>query len=126
MPIQRLRRNKNLGRLADSSGTVTAELALALPAVSLVLAVTLGAFGLQIERMKLVSVAATAARALARDELSEEVRAFSIDQLPNVELQINEQEQQICVTAALEVSIPALPSNILNLEEQQCARSSGL
>ncbi len=126
MPIQRLRRNKNLGRLADSSGTVTAELALALPAVSLVLAVTLGAFGLQIERMKLVSVAATAARALARGELSEEVRAFSIDQLPNVELQINEQEQQICVTAALEVSIPALPSNILNLEEQQCARSSGL
>ena len=126
MPIQRLRRNKNLGRLADSSGTVTAELALALPAVSLVLAVTLGAFGLQIERMKLVSVAATAARALARGELSEEVRAFSIDQLPNVGLQINEQEQQICVTAALEVSIPALPSNILNLEEQQCARSSGL
>ncbi|MEN9969906.1 MAG: hypothetical protein RLZZ229_114 [Actinomycetota bacterium] len=126
MPIQRLRRNKNLGRLADSSGTVTAELALALPAVSLVLAVTLGAFGLQIERMKLVSVAATAARALARGELNEEVRALSVDQLPNVELRINEQEQQICVTATLKVAMPALPSNILNLEEQQCARSSGL
>ena len=126
MPIQRLPRSKSVGRLVDSSGTVTAELALALPAVSLVLAVTLGAFGLQIERMKLVSVAATAARALARGALSEEVRAFSIDQLPNVELQINEQEQQICVTAALKVAMPALPSNILNLEEQQCARSSGL
>lgn len=126
MQIQRLPLSKSRVRLNNASGTVTAELALALPAVSLVLAVTLGAFGLQIERMKLVSVAATAARALARGELGQEVRAFSIDQLPNVVLQINEQEQQICVTAALSVAIPALPSKILKLEEEQCARASGL
>jgi hypothetical protein len=57
-------------------GSVTAELAMALPAVALVIGITLGAFALQIERMKLVEVSATAARAIARGESEENARAL--------------------------------------------------
>ena len=57
-------------------GSITAELAMALPAVALVIAITLGAFSLQIERMKLVEVSASAARAVARGESEENARAL--------------------------------------------------
>ena len=63
-------------RLQTERGSVTAEFAMALPAVSLVITITLGGFALQIERIKLVEVAAVAARSVARGETEEEARSM--------------------------------------------------
>lgn len=54
--------------LRSEQGSVTAELAVAMPAVLVVVSLGFGLLGLQAERIKLVSVAAAEARALARGE----------------------------------------------------------
>jgi hypothetical protein len=112
-------------------GSVTAELALAMPAVSLVIAITLGAFALQIERMKLVSVAATAARALARGEPQENVRALVAEMngatSPQQDsLAVEVRENTICITLARDFEIPGLSGKLFNFSEVQCARKTGL
>lgn len=116
---------------SNERGSITAELALAMPAVSLVIAITLGAFALQIERMKLVSVSATAARALARGETEETVRALVFEMRePSSNLQnsfqIEVRDNTVCVTLAREFSISGLSGKFFNFSEVQCARKSGL
>lgn len=115
----------------NDRGSVTAELAMALPAVSLVIAITLGAFALQIERMKLVDVAATAARAVARGEAEANVRALITEMtfpLPpqEIELQFEVRENMTCVILARSFELPGLGGNLFNLSELQCARKMGL
>jgi Flp pilus assembly protein TadG len=111
--------------LWNSRGSVTAELAIAMPAVSLVIAITLGAFALQIERMKLVDVAATAARAIARGE-SEDTVIELVGQLTQSaqgnQLEFITLENLACVKLSKQIARPGLGAQMFELTESQCAR----
>lgn len=127
------RQTKNIpGKfLRDQRGSVTAELAMALPAVALVIAITLSAFSLQIERMKLVNVSASAARAFARGESEANIRVLiqeliapvAIDQ---ISWQLETRENTNCVFLARSFELPGLPGKVFELGESQCARKVGL
>lgn len=115
----------------SDKGSVTAELALAMPAVSLVIAITLGAFALQIERMKLVGVSAMAARALARGETQENVRALVLEmsseaQSQQINLEVLTRENTVCVNLSRNFEIAGLPGKLFDFSELQCARKVGL
>lgn len=107
-------------------GSVTAELALALPSVALVIAVTLGAFALQVERMKLVDLSAAAARALARGEEQSAIEALIKTTRPDARSAIDHEEDQVCITVSFMASLPGLGSELLEVAERQCARKNGL
>jgi hypothetical protein len=108
----------------SDSGTVTAELAVAMPAVVLVIAVTLSGFGLQVERMKYVSVAASAARALGRGEAQADVQSLIAEQAPEATIEIQFLENHIC--AKVSKVIPVLGLQNFVVSERQCARKMGL
>jgi Flp pilus assembly protein TadG len=115
----------------NDKGSVTAELALAMPAVSLVIAITLGAFALQIERMKLVGVAAMAARAVARGETQENVRALVLEMnstadSQQINLEIQTRENTVCVNLSRNFEIAGFPGKLFDFSELQCARKVGL
>ena len=112
-------------------GSVTAELALAMPAVSLVIAIALGAFALQIERMKLVGVAAMAARAIARGETQDNVRALVLEMASTtdsqqINLEIETRENTVCINLSRNFEIAGLPGKLFDFSELQCARKVGL
>jgi hypothetical protein len=112
-------------------GSVTAELALAMPAVSLVIAITLGAFALQIERMKLVGLAAMAARAIGRGETQENVRALVLEMgattdAQQINFEIETRENTVCVNLSRNFEIAGLPGKLFDFSELQCARKVGL
>jgi hypothetical protein len=118
-------------RQLNEKGSVTAELALAMPAVSLVIAITLGAFALQIERMKLVGVAAMAARAIARGETQENVRALVLEMSSTtdsqqINLEIETRENTVCINLSRNFEIAGLPGKFFDFSELQCARKVGL
>jgi Flp pilus assembly protein TadG len=124
---QRIRKS----RLVDQLGSVTAELALALPAVSLVIAVTLGAFSLQIERMKLVDVAAMAARAMARGESQEDIRTQVYEMTTSgadasYQLSFEVRENMSCVILSRQFQLAGLRGELFDISELQCARKMGL
>ena len=118
-----LRKLSNLSKISES-GTVTAELAIALPSVALVIAVTLSGFGLQVERMKYVTSAASAARALGRGETEAAVKAFLAEVSPEALLKIEFLENYICASVSKSASLLGLQS--FEVSERQCARKMGL
>lgn len=67
---------------APERGAATAELAVALPALLLVLAVALGALRLGIDRVRCLDAAQTAARVLARGEPVDRARAVALARAP--------------------------------------------
>jgi hypothetical protein len=106
------------------SGTVTAELAIAMPTVTLVIAVTLSAFGLQVERMNYVAAAASAARALGRGEAQVEVQALLAEIAPEASLEVEFLSNHVCTTVAKRVPVIGLQD--FEISERQCARKMGL
>lgn len=129
------RRSNKAPLLKHDHGSVTAELAIAMPAVSLVIAITLGAFALQIERMKLVSISAMAARAFARGEPEENVRALVSEMMPSpadqgsaaqVVAEFEVRENMNCVKLSRQFEIAGLGENFFDFSEVQCARKAGL
>ena len=117
-----LRPNRSKG--ASESGTITAELAIAMPSVALVIGITLSGFGLQVERMKYVSVAASAARALGRGETQAEVQALVSEAAPDAALEVEFLENHICAKVSRE--LPILGLQDFEVSERQCARKMGL
>ena len=129
MVTLKLRWSKSLVKFKSEIGSVTAELAIAMPAVSLVIAITLGAFALQVDRMKLVDVAATAARSLGRGEPEEVIRDLAFQMLGsefNVSLELSILENLACVTLKKPVTIVGLSPAAFELSETSCARKMGL
>ncbi len=108
----------------DASGTVTAELALALPTVSLVVAVTLSGFGLQIERMKFVSVAASAARAIGRGETVQTVEDLVRHMAPGSKVRLEYLENEVCANVSEAFALIGVRE--FEVSERQCARKMGL
>lgn len=105
-------------------GSVTAELAIAMPSVVLVLAVSLGGFGLQIERLKLVASAASLARSLGRGGSEQIIRDLASQTDANRKLEFEYLEDFLCVTLSKSFAISPLPS--IEVSERQCARKGGL
>lgn len=89
--------------LRSETGTVTAELAIALPAVLLVLTFSMQALGLQVGRIQLISELTQLARQAARGEA---VVGSHIE------------GNRVCVRRALEGVFP--------IQEEQCARLLGI
>ncbi len=119
--MQRKRSNE---WVASDSGTVTAELAIAMPTVALVIAVTLSAFGLQVERMNYVAVSASVARALGRGETQSAVEALLIEVAPKASLEIEYLANHVCARVSKKVPVLALQDFVIS--ERQCARKMGL
>ncbi|MEY4436595.1 MAG: hypothetical protein RL100_59 [Actinomycetota bacterium] len=95
----------------------------------LVLLITLGAFSMQVERMKLVDVAATAARALARGEDQAQVLQLISQLGPSsaaAKVDIEVSEQMLCVSLARTFELPGLPAKLFEIAERQCSRKVGL
>lgn len=89
--------------LKSDRGTVTAELAIALPAVLLVLSFAIQVLAVQVERVSLVTEVASLARSAARGEVVSGSKVYG---------------NLICVTKKRELVLPIV--------EKQCARRLGL
>lgn len=122
---------RRLTKYQSDVGSVTAELAMAMPAVALVIAITISAFALQIERMKLVDVAAMAARASARGETEDNIRALIAEMTApvsqeQIRVQFEVRENVSCAVLARSFQILTLGAEPFELSELQCARKLGL
>ena len=110
----------------NDSGSVTAELVLALPAVMLVVVVAIAAMGLQVEKMKLVGAASAIARSIARAESIEVTETLYMQLSPAAIMEITEPEGLVCVELVIESLLPGMGLEILQIKEKQCARAAGL
>jgi hypothetical protein len=115
-----------ISRGTNDSGAVTAELVLALPAVMLVVLVTIAAMGLQVERMKLVGAASAIARSIARAESLEVTETLYMELSPAASMEISELEGLVCVELILDSLLPGMGLELLQIKEKQCARAAGL
>ena len=107
------------------SGSVTAELVLALPAVVMIVAMALGAMSVQLQRMELVSAASTIARAIARGEPIAIVDALVSELGEQVGFEIQEELGVVCVVLRNEIGIFSIDLTGLELIETQCAKAQG-
>ena len=107
------------------SGSVTAELVLALPAVVMIVAMALGAMSVQLQRIELVSAASTIARAIARGEPIAIVDALVSELGEQVGFEIQEELGVVCVVLRNEIGIFSIDLTGLELIETQCAKAQG-
>ncbi len=120
-----LDRHLALAVARQDSGSVTAELVLALPAVVMIVALALGAMSVQLQRMELVSAASTIARAIARGEPIEIVDALVSELGEQVGFEIQEELGVVCVILRSEIGIFSIDLSGLELIETQCAKAQG-
>jgi len=113
-------------RLEVDHGSVTAEFAVVLPAVILILIVALQVLSFQSARMGLIELAAESARAVARGEDSTVVESLVKDAVvnPKPTWVIQHKDFELCVEFTQNQSLAGL--GLINLVETQCARKSGL
>jgi hypothetical protein len=105
------------GRGSREAGTVTAEFAVVLPAVVLVLACALAAIGLGAQQLRLQGAAFDAARLLGRGDPGALDRVHSVD--PSARLGTRSSGAVICADVTAPVSIGVLAG--LELEASACA-----
>ena len=120
-----LDRHLALAVAKKDTGSVTAELVLALPAVVMIVALALGAMSVQLQRMELVSAASTLARAIARGEPIAIVDALVADLGEQVGFEIHEELGVVCVILRSEIGIFSIDLTGLELIETQCAKAQG-
>jgi hypothetical protein len=93
-----------------------------IPVVVMILGISLGALALQLERLKLVSVAATVSRALARGEVQEKLEFL----IQGKRIQVSELENYLCVELSADYSLPGLTELPFPISDRECARKQGL
>lgn len=93
-----------------------------LPVVVMILGITMGSLAIQLERMKLVSVAATISRAIARGEPEQKVLIFLGDR----GLRYKNTEELVCAEVSASFRLPALPGFPFRISDTECARRLGL
>ena len=120
-----LDRHLALAAARQDSGSVTAELVLALPAVVMIVALALGAMSVQLQRMELVSAASTIARAIARGEPIAIVDALVSELGEQVGFEIQEELGVVCVILRSEIGFFSIDLSGLELIETQCAKAQG-
>ena len=97
-----------------------------LPAVLMILTISIGSLTAQLERLKLVSIAGMIARAVARDESPEMINSVFARQIEGRELRFLNRELMTCVEVSRSVNFAGLANFGLRLAETQCARKLGL
>ena len=120
-----LDRHLPLAAARKDSGSVTAELVLALPAVVIIVGLALGAMSVQLQRMEMVSAASTIARAIARGEPIEIVDALVAELGERIGFEIQEELGVVCVVLRSEIGIFSIDLTGLELIESQCAKAQG-
>jgi hypothetical protein len=93
-----------------------------LPVVVMILGISLGALSLQLERLKLVSVAATLSRALARGEPQEKLEFL----IQGKRIEVSDLENFLCVELSADFSLPGLAGLPFPISDRECARKLGL
>lgn len=108
---------------SSEQGAVTAEFAIAMPAVMAVVLVLLGAFAMQLQRFELSEQAAVAARAFARGEELSLIEGWF---KKPTSIEFLEQDELVCAVAIKPLAPLGLGSMLLELSAKHCARRSGL
>lgn len=111
-------------RLGGDRGSVAAELALALPAVVLVLALGAGALGAAARQVALQDAAADAARLLGRGEDAGRAAEALGRAAPGALMSSTNSGDLVCVTASAVVAVGSLIS--MPLHASSCALAGGL
>jgi len=106
-------------------GSVTAEFALALPAVALVLLCCLSGVQLAGLQVRLQDAAAVAARSLARDESSSTVAATATALVPTARLATHTRDDLVCATISAPARNALLGLLPITLSASNCALSGG-
>ena len=114
-----------LVRASSSRGSVTAELVLTLPAVILIMIIAIAAMSLQSTKLQLINVAAMVASAVARGEPAELIDQLVATAGENVQFELEELEDSICVKLSVAAPIAGIEIGFLELVEKQCARAVG-
>ena len=117
------------GNNIGEGGSVTAEFAIVLPGVLLILLLSLSVLVLQASRIGLVELAAQGSRALARGESEELVtQLLRESQLgEKASFRVSYRELSICVEVVQTAEIGGLGGVFpIELSETQCARKGGL
>jgi hypothetical protein len=104
---------------------VTAELVLTLPVVILIMTIAIAAMSLQSAKLQLINVAAMVASAVARGEPAELIDQLVGNAGENVQFELEELEDSICVQLSVAAPIAGIEIGFLELVEKQCARVSG-
>ncbi|MFT4135591.1 TadE family type IV pilus minor pilin [Microbacterium sp.] len=102
-------------------GSVTAELAIVLPAVVLVVLLVVGMLSVSAHGVRLEHGAAQAARLAGRGEGAERVRAAVAAVAGEAEVAIRDEGDLVCVRARAEAAVPLLPDPVADA----CALSGG-
>ena len=110
-------------------GSVTAEFAIILPAVLLILVFSISALSMQSNRMALIELAAEGSRAVARGEPETILNTLIQDRkfAPAPQASWVYEELSICLELTEKLKIPLLGNFlVIPVLERQCARKSGL
>ena len=110
-------------------GSVTAEFAMILPAVLLIMVLALGVLGTQSSRMQLIELAAESSRAIARGEPESTAEQLIRESglAAETESSVTYSDLMICVELTQSLTLPVLGGLLaIPLAEKQCSRKSGL
>lgn len=103
-------------------GSTTAEVAVALPAVVVVLAACLGGLGLAGAQLRAQDAAADAARMLGRGEPEAAAGQLVARSVPGGALSVSRPDDLVCATVAVEHRLMLVP---LRVEGSSCALAGG-
>lgn len=117
------RRLDMMSRDTAERGSVAAELAVALPAVVLTLALGIGALGAAARQVALQDAAADAARVLSRGESDDAAARIVSRTVPGAGLSASRGDDLVCVTTKVDAEIGGLIR--LSLRARSCALDGG-
>ncbi|MFD0997381.1 Flp pilus assembly protein TadG [Pseudoclavibacter chungangensis] len=103
---------------------MTAEVAIAMPAVALVLALCLGGVHAVGQQVRLQDAASVAARALGRGEAESSARALVAATVPGATLETDRSVELVCATASANVRLVGAPTPI-EIGARACAPTAG-
>lgn len=112
-------------KASNERGSVTAEFALALPAVALVLVLCLSGVQLAGMQVRLQDAAAASARSLARDESSASVAATASALVSSARLTSQHRDDLVCATVSAPAHNALLGLLPITLSASSCALAGG-
>ena len=105
----------------DASGTVTAEFAVAVPAVLLVVGLIIGTLGAQRDAVTATAVASQVVRELARGESEQVVRNLVTQTIPGVQVTVSHPDSDhVCVRVEKPPHLTWVPDSLATATA--CAR----
>jgi len=106
-------------------GSAAAEFAVTMPAVLLVLVMTIGALGAAAHQVRLADAAADAARALGRGESTAAAGALAARAAPGSQLSTSTDGELVCAEVARAWALPGGRATGIQLVARACALGGG-